>query len=86
MKAAQPLPPTFGAPTGGGDTWTYTWADQPRFYTDNNNERQEYIYKVTELSLEIDPADGSFTSSECVIVDGVYTITNTYKLLLVTTI
>jgi len=29
--------------------------------------------------LEIDPADGSFTSSECVIVDGVYTITNTYK-------
>ncbi|MGI6687057.1 MAG: Cna B-type domain-containing protein [Christensenellales bacterium] len=74
-----PIEETLLKPANNADNWEeHTWEDQPRYYKDNNNERQEYVYKVTEKPFTLDSTQGSF-KSECEVVNGVHTITNTYE-------
>ena len=74
-ESPQPQPAVL---TGSGDVWgPYTWQDQPRFYCDEHDNRYEYVYKVTEAQITLEPGAGSFTPS-CKVVDGVHTFTNTY--------
>ena len=74
-ESPQPQPAVL---TGSRDVWgPYTWQGQPRFYCDEHDNRYEYVYKVTEAQITLEPGAGSFTTAYN-FVDDVHIFTNTY--------